>query len=539
MLLIQSDMIKALWLVTCPIAFFAKVSPDSSSAFCQVSGFFLTVGIEASDLAVLLIAIHTALFILNPQSSKGATGLYPYRRIAYAIWAIVPIIMASVVPMTGGHFENNGPHCYLPIRPTWYRRALSWIPRYIIFIFIITTYLGLYLYITLRYRRLGELQKTTVEAHNHAPNHMHKHKYRFNSSDGISATPPIVDGLLGPALNILAKDGDRKWRPQSLDSATSALNLARPTLTSSRQSKNSQRGLIRWKTVNYSQDYLSDESQGRRPESLSALADPNSPSADAASTIPIRAPEPVHYSSPRSSHQPGHNHLPWKRSMSVGSHSITDSITNMMCALQRGSLRPEGDSETPSSCSVPMSQGEIEEAVHRSREKLQRQLRLLFVYPIIYLLTWIVPFVSHTANYNDEYVIKPSYNGDPPFALQFVSIGSMCIGAAADCCFFSAWEKPWRHLRGGFWECLILRFKIRRPMQRRTGRTREERFVDARTARVRRDQEENLENLGNETTITTGRRVSRRGLQQVFAPREWWDVLDEEDSSETSIAHLV
>lgn len=48
MLLIQSDMFKALWFMIYPIVTFVSGPVLSSSTFCQVNGFFLAVGIEAS-----------------------------------------------------------------------------------------------------------------------------------------------------------------------------------------------------------------------------------------------------------------------------------------------------------------------------------------------------------------------------------------------------------------------------------------------------------------------------------------------------------
>lgn len=48
MLLIQSDMFKALWFMVYPIVTFTSGRPSSHSTFCQVNGFFLSIGIEAS-----------------------------------------------------------------------------------------------------------------------------------------------------------------------------------------------------------------------------------------------------------------------------------------------------------------------------------------------------------------------------------------------------------------------------------------------------------------------------------------------------------
>jgi G protein-coupled receptor GPR1 len=48
MLLIQSDMFKALWFMVYPIVTYAYGPVMNDSIFCQVNGFFLAIGIEAS-----------------------------------------------------------------------------------------------------------------------------------------------------------------------------------------------------------------------------------------------------------------------------------------------------------------------------------------------------------------------------------------------------------------------------------------------------------------------------------------------------------
>ncbi|EEY15189.1 conserved hypothetical protein [Verticillium alfalfae VaMs.102] len=105
-----------------------------------MSGFFLAVGIEASDIAVALIAIHTALYIFKPRQLNGQSGLYPYRRTAYAVVFILPVVLASLAFINTPAYVNNGQYCYLPIRPLWARLALSWIPRYIILLIIFVSY---------------------------------------------------------------------------------------------------------------------------------------------------------------------------------------------------------------------------------------------------------------------------------------------------------------------------------------------------------------------------------------------------------------
>ncbi|KAI8960799.1 G protein-coupled glucose receptor regulating Gpa2-domain-containing protein [Daldinia sp. FL1419] len=524
MLLIQSDMTKALWLVVCPLAFFVRKPIDSGSISCQALGFLLTMSVEASDIAVLLIAVHTALFILRPRNSSGAAGLYPYRRIAYICWAVIPIILAAVVPITGSRFEDNGPQCYLPSRPTWYLSGLSWIPRYIIVGVIVVTYTFLYLYVAFRFRRFSKDQRRASTVHGDDPRQNHKRDHRRDNSGDIPPTPPFIDyGLLDSARDSLAKEDDPSDNQQSVSSTLSSLNFGGATPTSLRRPEHSLRGPVRWNSVDFAVDGYFDP-RGRR-SSHTAFGNPAASSPRAEATIPIRPPEFIHYY-PSKSSQSTRGHSRWKHSMSFGSNSITGSVSNMTGNLRRGPSRPSGSRQSTSSSSVYLPQEETDETMRRSREKQQRQLRLLFVYPAIYILTWVAPFVSHVLQYDSSYT-SPGEKSEP-VALQVISIASLCIGAAVDCCFFSAWEKPWLHLHGGFWGGLASRLRIRKPSRRRQrgmGRTREERFMDATMARVRREQEENLENLNNEAAAAAGR-PSVHWTRQNTAPREWWDMLD-------------
>jgi hypothetical protein len=50
MILILSDMFKTLWFAIYAVAALTPESVDSTSAFCQISGFFTTVGIELSGM---------------------------------------------------------------------------------------------------------------------------------------------------------------------------------------------------------------------------------------------------------------------------------------------------------------------------------------------------------------------------------------------------------------------------------------------------------------------------------------------------------
>jgi G protein-coupled receptor GPR1 len=143
--------------------------------------------------------------------------------------------------------------------------------------------------------------------------------------------------------------------------------------------------------------------------------------------------------------------------------------------------------------------------MQKTREKIRRQLRLLFIYPLVYLVIWVVPFISHVVKWDDP--------DDPgPFGMLVVSLASLCIQGAVNSWLFSTREKPWRYRRrigrGGSG----LRWGV--GGQGSVGRTREEMLVEGRAARRRRDAE-------------IEERRGREGVEnRRKSNRHWWDVLD-------------
>jgi G protein-coupled receptor GPR1 len=521
MLLIQSDMMKAFWLMLCPIVYFIS-GPDgpinTNSAFCQVSGFFLTVAIEASDIAVLMIAIHSALYIFKPQRAGGQNGLYPYRRIAYGLWFVLPIVLAAVVPLSGARFVTTGPFCYLPFAPAWYRVGLSWIPRYIIFGIIFLVYASLYIYVAMRFRRLQEdhrrasTHSTAVTRHLQPPRPFPGH--------GLPPTPKLLHhGLLDPSPR-RNTDREKRGRQQSVQSDVSTLKLD----DSSSIPLDAQ--LDAQLDAHLEQD-PEPRPDGRPGERISwhwnfdgaTAVHPDGLSSDIASPTAISfsvggseigAPPRVRHASTRqksvladraasSRYGRPFRSAFWRK---TADHEETTNSTPSRLSMSY--QEEEGrDSMSPS---LFVTQADDEDVLQRSRDKMSRQLRLLFIYPVIYILAWIAPFISFV------YLFGHDSDSDQPYAITIASIASLCIGAAVDSCFYSAWEKPWRHLKGGFWESLAMRVKLAHNKQA-GGRTREEQLRDATTAIDRR----NLEIAEHQASAA---RTRATPAQQ---PREWWD----------------
>lgn len=498
MLLIQSDMMKAMWLVLCPLVYFSTGSLDNEYYFCQVSGFLLTVAIEASDIAVLMIAIHQALYVLN--SHEG--GLYPYRKIAYIVWAVLPIVIAAVVPISGGRFIANGPNCYLPVHPGWYRQALSWGPRYFIFGLISIIYASVYLYVGLRFRRFGKVQRSTSTVSPPV----------FVPRPGLPAheappTPSIMDhGLLDSARDSLQKSVG-KAKDERQDSVTST---ASTKCVGDRQSPTPRTirpisDTIAWNLYSFEQhdNSLSGTSQ-QQPAQVTSLDGIDSISPVPMPTRPARAVQRSATQEPTVAQHREAALVALTRSISAPA----DTTTPSSWPWQRTPLN-----ETPLDPGViHLSADATGEVMRRSRERTHRQLRLLVVYPIIYIASWIAPFISHALGFDDN--VSETTSG--PFELQVASIASFCIGAAVDCSFFMGWEKPWRELQGGFWEGLGSRLGSATRFFRQSEHFRPHVQRDARMAHFRRAQED----------IDRGVKAATMSKAPPRRPREWWDEVD-------------
>ncbi|KAL9631619.1 MAG: hypothetical protein Q9164_005783 [Protoblastenia rupestris] len=216
-----------------------------------------------------MIALHTALTIFKPRTLIEESGLYPYRYAAYTGWVIYPSLMASLAFIHGRDaYVVQGAFCSLPIRPFWYRLALSWVPRYAILIFILSVYVAVYFYIKFKFRNLAAQMSET---------------------------------------------------------------------------------------------------------------------------------------------------------QSTFSHTMTDR--------DRALLSAEVDGENTPSPNATL---------HRRHKAIRKQLRYMFVYPLVYLLMWIPPFANHCFGYSKTL---------PPFALNMVALACLTLQCAADCLVFNMREKPWRHMR--------------------------------------------------------------------------------------------
>ena len=75
--------------------------------------------------------------------------------------------------------------------------------------------------------------------------------------------------------------------------------------------------------------------------------------------------------------------------------------------------------------------------LRKRHSHVQRQMRLLLVYPILYFCIWLCPFIYHCLQYNDQFIQHQ------PIALVISAFVSLTIGGAVNSLAFCLREKPW------------------------------------------------------------------------------------------------
>ncbi|KAG6366124.1 hypothetical protein INS49_000300 [Diaporthe citri] len=198
--------------------------------------------------------------------------------------------------------------------------------------------------------------------------------------------------------------------------------------------------------------------------------------------------------------------------LNVGrSRNLNGSQMHIYTVLQQGpSSEREGD-PTPSTPIASLDYETLEsDGISRSRDRIRRQLRLLFIYPAVYGCVWVFPLVSDVIGFHKDH-------NQRPFWILVASIVSLSVQGMADTIVFCLREKPWRHTKGGFWENLgIFVNGLSFDSRNEIGRTREEMFHDGSRARLRREEEMEREQRAS--------RMSPGCTSQVYVSRNWWDV---------------
>jgi hypothetical protein len=340
-----------------------------------------------SDYAVLVIAIHSALQVFYPVSQGGSDGLYNYRYYIYFGSFVAPSVMSGLAfANPNSAYLSQGAFCTLPLRPFWYRLALAWIPRYLIALIIICLAAAIYAYVGFEFRSYANLtqeMQTPVTA--------------------TSLSPDDRD------MEIATDGSQPNMAEQAHQSLRRASSLAHDVFASQRRGS-----AIAFTATTYGDPSISTQSwPGRSMQRSSGGSTTRRP--------------------PLFSIPSGHtikscptNDLYGPVSPFATSHA--DPLASMTITQNSTAL---------SSIQAPDS---VQRHLECQRRRVHRQLRLMFIYPLVYTLMWLIPFLQHCMTYSNKRVAQPVW---------FLRIGAtVCITSMGfvDCVIFSVREKPWRSI---------------------------------------------------------------------------------------------
>ena len=312
--------------------------------------------------------------------------------------------MASLAFVNGADaYVTAGTYCYLPKRPLWYRLALAWIPRYLILLTISVLYAGIYVYVKIKFHNFSAMII--------GGSSLQRGEYVDDITNATAATTTRPNSVVG-ALSSESKLGIVPSGQNTVGSSRS-MHSRHPSVTSNLRSslligrKRSRTG--------------SSDCSSRTRFSAHSLLPPKDfvPSAAAA----------------------GFSNTDQNVSPATSCKTDTTSSGNATFALAvaEASAVVGHDNSTQPACVARPDSATL--ALVKARDAISRQLRFLFVYPLVYLLMWTIPFANHCLVYSDAYVEHPSP------ALTTISTIMLALQGGVDCWLFCWRERPWKAAR--------------------------------------------------------------------------------------------
>ncbi|KAL1303565.1 hypothetical protein AAFC00_006934 [Neodothiora populina] len=403
--LILSDTLKSIWYLVFAAVSLQMGAIKTSSDFCQANGFLLQAAIESCDVAILLISVHMYLQIFSSTSKLfGHDGLYRFRHTALAVYVLWPILSASLAFVNDqSGYVSNGPFCTLPIRPFWYRLALTWIPRYLIWIYVMFVVVRIYVHVGSGFSVFAT-----------PGDQFSSNDVALKSEDLATTTPRTTKakGLPGS----FDSDDTADWSAGHGDVSPGEVDRQRLDVPE-----------MNWAVPSFAQ-----APGGPAPG-------PNGPEPGTESRRGSR----VAFRHDSTMNTENHPFAELKR-------NAPNVAATYSFRYNAGDVSPEGvhplapiqEVRTDAPGAPECDQISEDTPLKKRRRAIQRQLRLLFIYPVAYMIMWAIPFVYHSMNYSNYYARHPVYG------LALVAAICQCSLGAVDCIIFGFREKPWRQIPG-------------------------------------------------------------------------------------------
>jgi hypothetical protein len=290
----------------------------------------------------------------------------------------VPVLLASLAfinPVAA--YTAQGAFCSLPSQPIWYRLGLSWIPRYIIGLTVIGLAIAVYVHVELRFRSFAAATKraSTTSASMPTPSHSRRGSVDRTKSVDKSKIPVENVPVMPTGTQLPSKT------EQEQEAIASAINSPKEGVTSM-------------------DHFTLTGDQNRFPQ----RADKKQSICTTSSTVRTATSEKSVFSFSKQS-------------------PLVDPQTPAALASTALEVSPR---RSPESANL------------RNRRIMRRQLRLIFIYPLVYIALWIPPLTLNLMQY------FPKYSKSLPSSLAVTSTMCLTLMGGIDCVVFLWREKPWR-----------------------------------------------------------------------------------------------
>jgi hypothetical protein len=325
--------------------------------------------------------------VFRPVSTATSEGLYPWRLYVYTGALLIPSLTAGLAfinPKLG--YESLGAFCMLPIRPFWYRLALAWIPRYLIALVITGLAVAIYVYIRLEFHRIS--RSIMASQSTQLPQALR--------NEGYSGTTIIV-----PNGEQQCPAGDNGDYASLQDNSGKRHVLSGPSMCAGPGSGNSAFAL----------DKSTKSTPGDKVEQ------------------PFKCTGPAEFK-------------PSKAPISCSAEHSDSTAADVRIASTSRVLAETSDTvlQDTDFSSDPERYSRSEttySSTSRQHLHIRHQLRLVFIYPLVYTLMWVLPLLNHCTTYSDKYAQHPLW------ALRLGA--AVCISSMGfvDCLVFFLRERPW------------------------------------------------------------------------------------------------
>jgi len=404
-----------------------------------------------------------ALQVLAPRTTLGQEGgLYGYRQVVYAFIFFVPLITACLAFINPSHaYQVAGPLCSLPLRPFWYRLALAWIPRYIIgiTILVLTILMGI---------RVRKAQKAVMHFPNSQLPTTSTADEEIVSTTKTDRFSQIMEARVDQSAGAQANDPSSR-KPSAAQ--RQSLIMAQVPAFSPNEHGNAGLDTFPPKSPSFSHapSPIGSRRQSMDPSHLHASQPVNhnrrvSYAPSAALSVPnvderrgseqsvdgsMSVYSSIDYAMGKGEDRPQaangvslaeflrsyeNEHPPAEtlaKSNRVSTLSLGDFARRNISVASRG-LQSNKDFDLSAAAKLKQR--------HRY---IQRQMQLLLVYPIMYLILWACPFALHCMQY-DSYFAQ-----HPPFVLGIFAV--LCIEGFGfvNSIIFCLRERPWTMISDG------------------------------------------------------------------------------------------